>query len=253
MTRPILAILAVASMAVGGLYAFVRLGGDLFPDDRDLGPEFAAATAAADRETHRVTPAMLDATESLSQTRPQAPPFRTPATDGVTYSSAELAAGSTPVVLAFIKDGCPCSSDAQRFFNRLQAAYGRDVRFLGVIDADSEKARAWGRAHGTTFPLLLDPTLDVTRAYHAESSAYVAVIDKSGTLDHLYPGYSAAMLAEAGDRIARLAGVSPRPIDASGAPEDLITGCPFDLATSPEVAPATTSKPVQPASGPSSS
>jgi hypothetical protein len=53
------------------------------------------------------------------------------------------------------------------------------------------------------------------------------VIAKGGAIDQLYPGYSEPMLAEVSQRLARLAGAKPRTIDASGAPDDLYTGCPF--------------------------
>ncbi|HEY2157612.1 MAG TPA: hypothetical protein VGH33_18430 [Isosphaeraceae bacterium] len=55
----------------------------------------------------------------------------------------------------------------------------------------------------------------------------MAVVDRGRAIDHLYPGYSRAMLAEASGRIARLAGVPPVPIDATGAPDELSTGCPL--------------------------
>ena len=92
---------------------------------------------------------------------------------------------------------------------------------------ETDLARRWGQENRTTFPLLIDADLAITHTCKAESSAYLAVVAKGGTIDRLYPGYSEAMLAEAGERIARLAGVAPRPIDASGAPDELSTGCPF--------------------------
>ncbi len=55
----------------------------------------------------------------------------------------------------------------------------------------------------------------------------MAVVDRGGTIDHLYPGYSRVMLAEASERIARLAGVPSVPIDSAGAPDELSTGCPL--------------------------
>jgi peroxiredoxin len=215
MNRPIFLLLTLAAFSGAAVYAYVRSGGRLRPSPPQVFTE---------PEKHLVTPAMRAATDAMTA-RP-APPFHTKATDGTTYDLAELTR-EAPLVLLFIKDGCPCSVDAQRFFNRLHAAYGCEIRFLGAIDADDTRARAWGRENRTTFPLLVDPDASIARAYAADSSAYAAVITREGTIDHLYPGYSVAMLGELDERLARLAGVEPRLIDTSGAPDELSTGCPF--------------------------
>jgi peroxiredoxin len=214
MNRLILLLLGISALGAGILYAAVR----------SAGPPRMEPGSALDVTKHQVTPAMLAATDTMSHQA--APGFGLKGTDGASYDLEALAKDG-PLVLCFIKDGCPCSSDAQRYFNRLHAAYGKDVRFLGVIDGDNDRGRAWGQKNGTTFPLVADPDLAVIHAYKAESSAYVALIAKGGEIDHIYPGYSAAMLAESGARIARLAGVAPRTIDASGAPGDLLTGCSY--------------------------
>jgi peroxiredoxin len=218
MSKPLILFLAVAFMAGAASYAFVRSGGSF---------RRPGVAAFAEPEKHLVTAAMIAATDARA--KQAAPTFRAVATDGATYDLADLTAAS-PVVLVFIKDGCPCSADAQRFYNRLHDAYGRRVRFLGVIDTDTNGGRAWGQRNRTGFPLLADPDLEIARRFGAESSAYMAVVDRSGAIDRLYPGYSRAMLAEASERIARLAGVTAAPIDAAGAPDELSTGCPLAAA-----------------------
>lgn len=215
MSKPLILLIAIVTLAGAGAYAFVRSGGRFGSPGK---------VAFAEPEKHLVTPAMLAQTDAMA--RRSAPSFRARATDGATYDLADITKES-PLVLVFIKDGCPCSADAQRFFNRLHEAYGKEARFLGVIDSDDAHARAWGHQHRTTFALLIDPDLAIARAYQAESSAYMAVMEKGGVIDRLYPGYSVTMLAEASERIARLAGVAARPIDASGAPDELSTGCPL--------------------------
>jgi peroxiredoxin len=214
MNRLILLLLGISALGAGILYAAVR----------SAGPPRIEPGSSTDDSKHHVTPSMLAATDTM--THQAAPGFGLKGTDGASYDLEALAKDG-PLVLFFIKDGCPCSSDAQRYFNRLHAAYGKDVRFLGVIDGDNDRGRAWGQKNGTTFPLVADPDLAVIHAYKAESSAYVALIAKGGEIDHIYPGYSASMLAESGARIARLAGVAPRAIDASGAPDELLTGCSY--------------------------
>lgn len=215
MNKPLILLLATLALVGACAYAFVRTGGRLRPP---------GTASFAEPEKHLVTPVMLAKTDAMA--RRSASAFQARATDGAAYSLADLTKDE-PLVLVFIKDGCPCSADAQRFFNRLHEAYGGQARFLGVIDSEQDRARAWAQAHRTTFPLLIDPDLAIARAYGAESSAYMAVVAKGGVIDQLYPGYSAAMLAEAGERIARLSGVAVRPIDAAGAPVELSTGCPL--------------------------
>jgi peroxiredoxin len=214
MNRLILLLLAVSALGAGSYYALVR----------SAGPRPAVQASANDPDKHVVTSSILNASDTMS--RQPAPTFGLKGTDGTTYDLAALTK-EAPVVLCFIKDGCPCSSDAQRYFNRLSAAYGKEVRFLGVIDVDNDRGRAWGQKNGTTFPLVADADLAVIHAYKAESSAYMALIAMGGEIDHLYPGYSASMLADASTRIARLAGVTPRVIDVAGAPDDFLTGCSY--------------------------
>jgi peroxiredoxin len=219
MKRSVALLLALAALLGASVYAYVRSGGRLRP---------SAKVTFAEPEKHRVTPAMLAATGAMATT--PAPSLRARGTDGVDHDLGELIR-SGPLVLVFIKHDCPCSVDAQRFFNRLHIAYGKKVRFLGVIDRDADGGRAWGQQNRTSFPLLADPGLSIVRAYKAESSAYLAVVAKGGTIDCLYPGYSTTMLSEASERIARLAGVEAVPIVSAGAPDELSTGCPFDLGT----------------------
>jgi peroxiredoxin len=215
MNKPLILLLATTTLGGAGAYAFVRSGGRIGSPGK---------VVFAEPEKHLVTPAMIAATDAMATQT--APTVHARGTDGAAYDLGEIAREG-PLVLVFIKDGCPCSADAQRFFNRLHDAYGKEARFLGVIDSDDDHARAWGQQNRTTFPLLIDPDLAIARGYKAESSAYMAVVAKGGVIDRLYPGYSVAMLAEAGERIARLSGVTPRPIDAAGAPDELSTGCPL--------------------------
>lgn len=175
-------------------------------------------------EKHKVTAEMLRGAEARETLL--APMFRARASDDATHELAEgLKRG--PVVLVFIKDGCPCSVSAEGYFNSLHAAYDGRVRFFGVIDGDRDAARAWAARNGVPFPILIDPDCALVRDFRAENSAYVALIDRSGRIDSFWPGYSTAMLEALNARIAVLAGLPEAPIDTTGAPEELYSGCPF--------------------------
>jgi hypothetical protein len=142
MNKPFLIALAVATLGAGGIYASVRLG----KDHRSPAAELATVESEP-VDKHRVTTDMLTATGKMSAQA--APPFQAKGTDGVSYSLADLAKDG-PVVLAFIKHDCPCSKEAQRYFNRLADAYGREVKFLGVIDVDAKAGRATRRSKSST-------------------------------------------------------------------------------------------------------
>ena len=173
---------------------------------------------------HLVTPEMLEATGKMM--KQPAPAFLAEATDGKTYRLEDVTS-SKPLVLTFIKDGCPCSEAAQPFFNRLFAAYKDEIRFLGVIDAEVSRARGWAKENSVPFPILADPESRIVHAYKAESSADVALVSKEGTIEVLWPGYSAQMLKDAGERLARLGGGETKPIDTTDAPAKMTTGCPY--------------------------
>ncbi|SIO64926.1 Peroxiredoxin [Singulisphaera sp. GP187] len=138
------------------------------------------------------------------------------------------AARERPTVLIFIKDGCPCSEAADPCFRRLFTAYGDRVAFLGIIDGESPEAARWTREHDTPYPVIADPDLKVVNAYHAERSAYVALVTQQGTVDRLWPGYSAGMLRELGARLASAVGVPEVRLDVGDAPDVLTSGCTFD-------------------------
>jgi peroxiredoxin len=146
--------------------------------------------------------------------------------DGRAYSPASEASGR-PLVLVFIKDGCPCSESAEPYFQRLHAAYGARASFLGVIDADPSTARDWASRHATPYPVLSDPDLRIVSACSAERSAYVMLVAPGGSVAALWPGFSAPMLSDVGARLARLTGQDEVSLDTTGAPAELASGCLF--------------------------
>ncbi len=157
----------------------------------------------------------------------QAPAFTLKATDGAEYSLGKLIREG-PLVLTFIKIGCPCSEAAQPFFNRLRVAYPH-ARILGVIDGDLGPANLWAKKIRVSYPLHLDPNLQLVRAYGVENSAYVVLVDQKGQIMMHWPGYCASMLQELGASLSRLTGSAVRPIDTVNAPVEFYSGCPYDL------------------------
>ncbi len=217
-------VLGLAALAAGLFYGWARLRSEL-PAEPTPGFE-AGLSDLGDLETkHLVSEETLRNKQALIERKAQT--FHLPATDGQSYDLAELL-GRGPVVLTFIKLGCPCSEAAQPYFNRVRAAYPRTT-FLGVIDADEPVAQSWAARHHARYPLVLDPDLTVVRGFEAENSAYVVVIDRQGRIAAYWPGYSAGMLLELGETLARLSQVEQVELDVSDAPAELYTGCPYML------------------------
>lgn len=213
---PVLGFALLAGI-VGGAYFYVRLRAE-------FGPPPSAYTVPIIVEKHTVTEAMSEMSQALVDT--PAPPFSAKGIDGTTFDlDSELARG--PVVLTFIKFGCPCSEESQAFFNALAKSHPK-ARFLGVIDVDAEKARGWGEKFGVNYPMLLDEGLKMVHDYKVENSTYVVVIDGKKVIRQHWPGFSRGMLRNVENLLAELTDGTVNPIDVAEAPENLYSGCPFD-------------------------
>lgn len=146
--------------------------------------------------------------------------------DGKAWDWAALSGGG-PVVLVFLKEGCPCNAEFEPFFQRVERLYRGRVRFAAVIDAGVEAARAYADEMRVAHPVLADPDRALIRRFGAENGGYVALLTADATVDGLWPGCSADGLRELGRRAARLAGVDARELDTSGMSRPWITGCPY--------------------------
>ncbi|MDG3008325.1 peroxiredoxin family protein [Paludisphaera mucosa] len=217
MMRFPLALLILASATVGGLYAWARVRSAMPPEGSQL--------VLIEEAKHLVTPDMAESSRAMLD-RP-APGFAKRATDGETHRLDEMLGGG-PVLLTFIKKGCPCSEAAQSFFNQLHAAYPK-VSMWGVIDQDLEKAKEWAGRFHVPYPLLVAPEEDLIHAYGVENSAYSILVGPRGRIAKHWPGYSEPMLRELGSLMAEMTASPEKPLDLADAPLELYTGCPYDL------------------------
>jgi peroxiredoxin len=175
-------------------------------------------------EKHFVTPDQLVECGALAERRIE--PFSAMAHDGVQFTWPARRA-VRPLVLVFIKRGCPCSVEFEPFFHRLEERYRDAADFLGVIDADVGSARAYALANKVPYRVLADPDHAIITRCEAKHGGYVALLGANSRLDTLWPGCSAEMLQTLGRRIATLRAVAERPLDVSDLPKVLTTGCPF--------------------------
>jgi hypothetical protein len=214
--------------ALSGLALLTALGFWLHrPGQTGAGPTVPIQPREA--EVHYVTPRQLTDSSALAAT---AVPALTAETDQGQLFTWPRPDACRPLVLIFIKNGCACSVEMEPFFQRLERTYGDVVHFAGVIDGDVPAAQRYAEANATPYPILADPQRQIIHRFRAENGAYVALVNPPGalgepTIDRLWPGCSAEMLRQMGQRIAAGAGIAERSLDVSGAPGAPVTGCPF--------------------------
>lgn len=147
--------------------------------------------------------------------------------NGETVDFSELRR-NRPLVIVFIKKGCPCNVDFEPHFQRIERTY-RDVSgFIGVIDGEPSEAQKYVANNHVPYPVLADPNQTIIRQFKAESSAYVGLINAEGRIDVLWPGFSIDMVRALSRRLAELGHIDERVLDLTGLPSALTTGCPFE-------------------------
>ena len=169
-----------------------------------------AAIVLPSRSGHPVTPLMQEAADSVA---------------GRTLEPVHPGLDVRPQVIVFILPDCPCSEDYEPFTHELYRAYGAHVDFLGIVAGTDAEALAWQEQHKTPYPVLADPNGDIALSYDAKRSAYTALVKDRTVIQKLWPGYSSEMLQELGTLAAAAAGISPVPLDTTGAPAKLTSGC----------------------------
>jgi peroxiredoxin len=184
----------------------------------------AAPSAAASQEKHYVTPrqltasgAMANVTVTLATASDQ---------DGKTVNWSELVS-ERPVVVVFIKDGCPCNVEFEPYFHGVARAYADVVRFVGVIDGDVAAAHQYSVANRVPYPIIADSSREIIKRFHAENGAYVALVAPGGIIDTLWPGCSVEVMRELNARVARLGHIDEKTVDFTGLPNAMTTGCPY--------------------------
>jgi AhpC/TSA family len=177
-------------------------------------------------EKHFVTPDQLVECGALAERRIEQ--FAAWAHDGSRFAWPQ-AGSARPLVVVFIKRDCPCSVEFEPFFHRLELEYREHADFVGVIDAGADVALAYATSNKVPYRVLADPDGAIVRRLGAKHGGYVGLVRASSHLDTLWPGCSAEMMRALGRRIAALRAVAERPLDVSGMPKVLTTGCPFAL------------------------
>jgi peroxiredoxin len=173
---------------------------------------------------HPITDAMRR--EAATRANSSGPTIDAVDTEGDRVELAKLAA-TGPVFLIFIMDSCPCSIEAQPYFQRLYDGFGQKVPFVGITDGNLAQGKEWKAHFQMIFPLISDPKKELMKAFGAKHSAYSALVGKGGRVVQLWPGYNQSMLTEMKAAIAREAGLAEPAVDVAEAPTKPTSGCVF--------------------------
>jgi peroxiredoxin len=173
---------------------------------------------------HPVTPEMQAAIDAMEQKT--APSFELPDETGKVRTLEEFHDGK-PLLLYFIKDGCPCSIESEPLFQKLYRHHEGRVNVVGIIGSDSDVAAKWKEMFETPYPVLASPDHKVMQAYDVPRSVYTVLITPEGKIARMWGGYSARMLLEANSLLAALSDASEKPFEPDYAPEELSSGCSF--------------------------
>jgi len=133
----------------------------------------------------------------------------------------------SPVLVVMVKDGCPCSMEAQPFFNQLAKAYGSKAQFVGVTDAAKYNASKFHDDFNVPYTLVSEPGMHTFEAYQSPRSVYTTLIAKGGAVRHMWPGYSKQLLDEINSALAKESDLPKATLDQKEAPERPSSGCKF--------------------------
>jgi peroxiredoxin len=98
-----------------------------------------------------------------------------------------------PVIIAFWGTNCSvCAAQLARLDRLYETYRSSGLVVLGVsVDDDMQRASRYAHAHPMHFPMLLDPTKDVSRAYQIDRLPTTVLIDRSGAVRYVHDEYRA--------------------------------------------------------------
>lgn len=116
-----------------------------------------------------------------------------------------------PVILSFWSSGCGrCAAQLSSLDHYFATYRSSGLVVLGIsVEDDPRRAIDYARAHHTAFPLLLDDTKGVSRAFGIDRLPTTVLIDRSGIVRYLHaddraddPSYVEQIRALLDDRFA---------------------------------------------------
>jgi peroxiredoxin len=180
---------------------------------------------------HPVTAEMRQKSEALVNSQPEKVYLKSAI--GGEVSLAQLQEGR-PMLVYFIKDGCPCSIESEPMFQELYQHLNDNekinVPFVGIIGSDLKIAQKWVDKFQPPYEVLSAPTQKIMAAYKAPRSVYSILLSKEGKVIKQWPGWSKRILTEINAESAKAANLAVKPFDPKYAPTEDSAGCSFDEA-----------------------
>jgi peroxiredoxin len=139
---------------------------------------------------------------------PPAPDFVLPAAVGGNVRLSEYR--GQPVMLSFWSSRCGLCGAQLVALDRYYATYrSAGLVVLGIsVEDDAQRALDYAHAHPTSFPMLLDRTKGVSRAFGIERLPTTILLDRGGVVRYLHsddrasdPSYVAQIRALLDDRV----------------------------------------------------
>lgn len=168
-----------------------------------------AATAA-------LTYAFVGGGEASVKVGDKAPDISAKGTDGKTHTLKSLTEKG-PVVLYFIKIGCPVNHRAAPHFDKISRAYKGKATMVGIINGNVADGKEWLERYKSDFLILEDPNIKTIRAYGAEYSPWAIAVE-DGKVAKIMEGGSPTELTQINGFMAKAAKVPEAKLAWTGAP-----------------------------------
>jgi len=129
---------------------------------------------------------------ALAAAAPAAPGFKVTPLDGKTIDSRELI-GKKVIVLRFQASYCkPCAKESAAFGRVVERYRDRDVVFIAVHVQDTvTDVRRFMKVNNVTYPVGVDPKLNLGNRYGFKGSPYTVIIDRKGEIAYKLAGEGA--------------------------------------------------------------
>jgi len=125
----------------------------------------------------------------IAHAAPAAPGFKVTTLDGKTIDSRDLISKKV-IVLRFQASYCkPCVKESAAFGRVVERYKDRDVVFVAVHVQDAmSDVRKFMKNGNVTYPIAVDPKLNLGNRYGFKGSPYTVVIDRKGDIAQKWAG-----------------------------------------------------------------
>lgn len=97
------------------------------------------------------------------------------------------------VVVTFWGSRCgPCGAQLEALSRSLETYRSAGLEVFGVgVDDNAQDAIEFAKARAVSFPMLLDPGKEVSRAYEVDNLPMTVLVDRNGTVRQVHRDYGA--------------------------------------------------------------